>query len=227
MPHKVLSVATSKGGAGKTTLCITLASAFAHAGGRVALIDTDPQQSLMSWAATAPLPEGIDAYTALEDDRLMDLVDETEQSHHITIIDVQGTANTLAHTAIGLSNLVVIPLKASNFDARAAFETIRAVKTVGRSRREQIDFLAVLTCLSAAIASRTAHSVREGFNEAGIEVATALSEREAFRIISAYGGSLFDLKDSQAPGLAKAQAEASAFAQLVGTRLGITAAEAA
>ena len=45
----VVTVAQQKGGAGKTTLVIQLATALAALGRRVALVDIDPQGSLTGW----------------------------------------------------------------------------------------------------------------------------------------------------------------------------------
>lgn len=43
-------IASSKGGCGKTTLATNLAVALAHAGGRVCLVDADPQGSSRDWS---------------------------------------------------------------------------------------------------------------------------------------------------------------------------------
>lgn len=45
----VIAVAQRKGGAGKSTIAANLATAFAEAGDRVALLDVDPQRSLARW----------------------------------------------------------------------------------------------------------------------------------------------------------------------------------
>ena len=49
MAGSVISVAQQKGGAGKTTLAIQLATAWVAAGRRVAMLDIDPQASLFAW----------------------------------------------------------------------------------------------------------------------------------------------------------------------------------
>ena len=48
----IISVLNQKGGVGKTTLSINLASAFALAGESTLLIDADPQSSALDWQAS-------------------------------------------------------------------------------------------------------------------------------------------------------------------------------
>ena len=49
---KVITVAQQKGGAGKTTLAVTLAGVFVRQGLSVALLDSDPQGTLGRWFMT-------------------------------------------------------------------------------------------------------------------------------------------------------------------------------
>ena len=49
----VLTIASSKGGPGKTTVCMLLAGRLARDGLRVAMLDADPAQALMRWATHA------------------------------------------------------------------------------------------------------------------------------------------------------------------------------
>lgn len=52
----ILAVINQKGGAGKTTLALNLAAAMVEAGGRVLVIDADPQQTAQDWAAVRETP---------------------------------------------------------------------------------------------------------------------------------------------------------------------------
>ena len=57
---KTILVASSKGGAGKTTLATNLAAHFALDGKRTVLVDADPQHSSTRWAERrADLPSAV------------------------------------------------------------------------------------------------------------------------------------------------------------------------
>ena len=47
----VISFANPKGGTGKSTAALILALELAHRGGKVALVDCDPNQTTAGWAA--------------------------------------------------------------------------------------------------------------------------------------------------------------------------------
>ena len=120
MSGKVITVAQQKGGAGKTTIAANLAVAFAKDGKSVALLDTDPQGSLGRWFLTrrAAGIEDMEFSTAsawgvsYECDKLRKRVD-------IVLVDTPPKIDSDLKPAIRESDLVIVPVSASEVDVWA------------------------------------------------------------------------------------------------------------
>lgn len=65
---KIWAIANQKGGVGKTTTTITLASILARRGARVLVVDLDPHGSLTSYLGQDPTDAGSGVYRAFVDD---------------------------------------------------------------------------------------------------------------------------------------------------------------
>src|SRR5882672_2330896 len=122
----VITLASRKGGAGKTTLTAHLA-AFAHGQGRRCMvIDADPQGSLSLWhsrRADQALPlataeRGIDRALALA------MVGGAEW----VFIDTAPTMWVVVQEAIRAATLVVIPARPGFLDLAAVRETVRVAR---------------------------------------------------------------------------------------------------
>ncbi len=128
----VLTVASRKGGSGKTTLAGHLAVEAERSGcGKVALVDIDPQGSLADWwnARTAPTPLYVNTnLPSLEQD--LDRV--RAQGVDIAVIDTPPTIAGRVSQAIELSDLVVIPSRPSPHDLRSITATAELVENCGK-----------------------------------------------------------------------------------------------
>ncbi|OLP62707.1 chromosome partitioning protein ParA [Xaviernesmea oryzae] len=112
----ILAFAHSKGGVGKSTLCLLIASELARNGTRVLIIDADQrQQSCFQWVrrcdAAGSLPSTLRAEVATKTDDLKRLLRDPDAD--VILIDVQGSMNDLLIAAIVASDLTLVPCKAN------------------------------------------------------------------------------------------------------------------
>jgi cellulose biosynthesis protein BcsQ len=125
---QIIGIASQKGGSGKTTLAGHLAVQAEQAGASpVALIDTDPQGSLSAWwnarEAETPCFARTTAATLKQDiDQLREL------GMKLLIIDTPPAIEATIGDVIELCDLVVIPVRPSPHDLRAAGATVELVE---------------------------------------------------------------------------------------------------
>ena len=128
----VLTVASRKGGSGKTTLAGHLAVEAERSGaGVVALVDIDPQGSLADWwnARDAASPLYVQtSVPSLE----QDLARVRDQGVDITVIDTPPTISSRVSQAIELSDLVIVPARPSPHDLRSVIGTAELVENLGK-----------------------------------------------------------------------------------------------
>lgn len=129
----IVTLASQKGGVGKTTLTGHLAvAAEAAGGGPVAVIDTDPQGSLSDWwnARAADTPAfaqpGLSRMTA-------DLDALREMGMRLVFIDTPPGQSTAVQAAISHADLVVVPTRPSPHDLRALANTVDLVERAAKA----------------------------------------------------------------------------------------------
>lgn len=119
----VIAFLNQKGGVGKTTLAVHVATAFAQRGRRVLLVDADPQGSSLDWAGsrqTNPLFPVI----GLPTKTLHKEIPAHLTNYDDIIIDGPPRVNELARSAIIAADLVIIPVQPSPYDVWAAKEIV-------------------------------------------------------------------------------------------------------
>src|SRR3954468_90493 len=108
MPHKIITIAQQKGGAGKTTIAAHLAVAFSQRGKRVAVIDIDPQGSLTQWhkIREKKFGEGFTGLTfsSISGWRLPNEIDRVKRDVDLIIIDSPPHTQTETKTAIRMAD---------------------------------------------------------------------------------------------------------------------------
>lgn len=172
----VITIAQQKGGAGKTTLVAQLAAALS-AGGKVALLDIDPQKSLTAWHARrkdrlAAAAAGIE----LEESagwKLSAALERLKKSHRWVLVDSPPHAETEARQAVRAADLVLVPLQPSPLDLWATQPTLDLAAAEKRQVRLVLNRIAprgkLLESVRAEIGKGTASALE-----------SALGNRSAF-----------------------------------------------
>lgn len=208
----VISFANPKGGAGKTTSALLLAGELAARGATVAIVDADPQRWISEWGGLPGKPANITINSDVTEDSIVDVVEEMASENQFVIIDLEGTASLMVASAIGMSDLVVIPTQGASMDAKGASKTIKLIRNQARLAKREIPYAVLLTRVSAAVASRSLKNVREQLDAGGIDVfTTSIVERAAYRDILDFGGLLSNLDPKQVSNLDKAVQNAEEF----------------
>lgn len=127
--NKVIVLATSKGGAGKSTLVRSLSAHYVLSGFKVAVIDADPQGSIIN--RHDPMGCLKDLFVVAEpEEQVSSVIDDLKHRYSPLIVDTGGFRNKTTIRTLVSADLVLIPLKPSADDVTAAIETHDLVKEI-------------------------------------------------------------------------------------------------
>ena len=221
----VITFASPKGGAGKTTAALLLATELAVKGFDVTVIDADPLKWIEGWSKLPDKPANLEVLAGLTEDNIIEAIDQAQSRSQFVIIDLEGTASTIVAYALSRSNFVLVPIQPSNMDARAGAMIVKLIRNHEQAFRIEIPFALFLTKTRAAIRPRTLSNILTQLEQANMPVfQTQLLERDAFRQLFSFGGTLETLNPNTTYKLDEAVINARAFAGEVLTRLAATTA---
>ena len=217
----IISFANPKGGSGKTTAALLLATELSSKGATVTIVDADPEKWISQWGRLPGRPATVTVHSEnVTEESIIDVIEEASSASQFVIVDLEGTASHMVSNTLAVSDLVIIPLQGSSMDAKGGAKIIRAIKTAEKLTRRSIPYAVVLTRTSAAVTSRSLRNVQEQLKTSGVDVlATPIVERAAYRDLFDYGGRLSDLSPLQVSNLDKAIANAREFAGEVLSKL--------
>ena len=130
--RKIITLATSKGGAGKTTLARSLACHWFNVGIAVGVIDADPQASIISRHDPEGLLKNM-KIVAQPEETVSETISEMASQCSIVLVDTGGFRNRTTIKALVETDLALIPLKASADDVAGAIETYNLIKELNNT----------------------------------------------------------------------------------------------
>lgn len=216
----IIVFASSKGGAGKTTAAIVLASELARHSTSVTLIDVDPNQHSAKWAKKEGCPSNIKLVDKSTEETIIDDIDDAQAKTAFVLVDLEGTASMAVASAISRADLVITLCQGSQDDADEAVKTIKLINRQSKVLNRIIPFSVLMTRTNPAITPRTLKHIISELKAADVDMfETSLIDREAFRAIRSFGGTVNDLDTKQVSGIEKAAANAHALAAEVITKI--------
>lgn len=212
---KFITVANLKGGCGKSTIAVNLAGELARkAAATVVVVDADGQGTATSWAEAGRLPFRIQSLpldqhreSARWIERVLSIVADS------VIVDCPPHAGAATEAAVGVADLVLIPVFSSGADLRATVQALDLVRAARTSRQGRgPDCLLVPSRIDRrTLVGREIESALKQFGE---PIGPAVHQRSAF--IDAFTES--QVIGDYAPGSA-AHDDITALAQAVTRRL--------
>src|SRR5271166_290018 len=208
----IIVFASSKGGAGKSTSAVLLATALAERGATVTMIDADPNRPVSKWTKRATIPAKMTVIADVREDSILNSIDEAASRTAFVVVDLEGTASMMVGIAVSRADLVIIPTQGSHLDAEEAAKALSLVKVQEQVVRHPIPAVVLFTRTSSAIKPRGLTTIAAQIERAGVTSLTAqIHEREAYRAMFAFGQTLSGLDPSQVPNLPAAIANTKAF----------------
>jgi chromosome partitioning protein len=210
-------VASPKGGAGKSTTAVLLATELAHEGIPVTMLDCDPNRSLSLWAGQSDLPRNINVLSNITEADIVRTIKSNDQDGHIVVVDLEGVASRLVSRAISQADLVLTPMRATTLDATIGARALQLIAEEEEALDRKIPHAVVFT-MTKAIVSKQHKGIEASLRDQGVDVIDPpLMERAAFSGLFAFGGDLYSMPEQG--NMDGARDNARAFAMQVYKRL--------
>lgn len=198
----VVCAANPKGGAGKSTTILAIASTLAQQGGTVTIIDADPNKPITDWrTGESSLP--IKVLSDATEGNIRDLINTAAAEAQFVFVDLEGTASRLASRAIIRADLTLIPLGGSALDAKQAARAVALVRESEEDIGRKLNFtLAFNRTNPPPFTRRIEREIAEQMRSNDLPVlGTHLYRREAYNAMFMERLSLFELNPGQVNGL--------------------------
>lgn len=191
---KIISILNGKGGVGKTTSTINIATAIKRKGFSVAVVDTDPQGSISNWFIEEKCAFDL---TEAASEKEVYQVRKALKGYDYVIIDGAAAISAISSAAVMVSDLVIIPVTPSPLD----FAACGAILAVIEARQDLQPVEARFLITKKVPHSKMLSVLKESILDTGVPAfRTAISQRQAYVRVMLDGSTVFDTDDGAAKG---------------------------
>lgn len=198
----VVCAANPKGGAGKSTTILTLATTLSEQGASVTIIDADPNKPISDWrSGNSRLP--IKVISDVTETNIRDKINSAASETQFVFVDLEGTASRLASRAIIRSDLTLIPLAGTALDAKQAARAVGLIKENEEDTGKKFNFSLVFNRTNPPpFTRRIEREIADQLRNNRVPVLQAhLYRREAYNAMFMERLSLYELNSSSVNGL--------------------------
>ncbi|MGD8525513.1 MAG: ParA family partition ATPase [Thioalkalispiraceae bacterium] len=185
----VIALVGNKGGAGKTTLSVNLATCLAKQT-TIAVVDADPQGSALQWHAFSENENAVEVCEA--DDDLQVQARALLNDYQYVLFDCPPSVHAAQTTSVlTFCDTALVPVQPSPVDLWATVHIEEAIEQARQSNPKLEAWLVINQLETRTTLSRL---IRDALSEIGLPVAnTALRRRAIFRSSVLEGKSVFDM----------------------------------
>jgi len=218
----IVTLASSKGGVGKSTTAAALAGAFAHKGERVHVVDLDGNGTVSRWLR-GPSPDFPITVSAADPQDLTAHLAEVAQNAKpdAILIDIAGTYERALTVAIARAHLTIVPAGPSEADLFEAARVARHVRSVFEAFGREPLYRLLLTRVQALGSLAQGHALSEVVRLGLPSFETVIQHRAAYMEIG-LSGLPPHFADRTRPTVAKAVAELDALTAEIAALTGAT-----
>ncbi|HLN11419.1 MAG TPA: ParA family partition ATPase [Xanthobacteraceae bacterium] len=181
----IIGLLNRKGGVGKTTVAVNLAATVAIAGGRVLMVDADPQGSSLAWASARDR-DPLFAVIGMAKPTLHRDLPALARQYDLVVIDGAPTVDELGRAAVLASDLILIPVQPSPYDVWASGQTVQLVREAREFRSHIRAAFLINRCIAHTSIGRDLKRALAQFHDIAI-LPAALGQRVIYAESAARG----------------------------------------